>query len=254
MIQTQITKKQKEILSLLYTFRFLNRKHIQTIFNHKTYTRINRWLKDLTEKNYTGRIFKRSWTENSVPSRYYLDKAGIRYLRSLPDIHKPDLIKLYKDKKRSPEFIDRCLFIADMYLQFLKLPRDNNTTHEFFTQSDFAPNTLMRDLKPDFVIRTAKRNKESYLVYQLILEGMPRFTAFKRMEYIVQFFTEEEGMGIPASLYFIIQPQRHYKYLTRQLNRLLQDESITTPVYLATYRQAAESGVHKSTFTKFPSL
>ena len=60
MLLPTITNKQKEILLLLYRFRFLNRIQIQTLLNNKDYKNINLWLKDLTTKNYTGKIFERT--------------------------------------------------------------------------------------------------------------------------------------------------------------------------------------------------
>ena len=134
MQHTHITNKQKEILLLLYRFRFLNRLHIQTLLNHKTPITINNWLKDLTEKEYITRIFKRSWTENSVPAKYYIAKHGIRFLKMQPDCKPEYLKKLYREKDRSQQFIDRCLFIADIYLRYLADNSSNTSAQSFYTQ------------------------------------------------------------------------------------------------------------------------
>lgn len=45
-----ISPKQKEILKLIYKFRFLDRIQIQILMKHKDYKRINVWLKDLAKK------------------------------------------------------------------------------------------------------------------------------------------------------------------------------------------------------------
>jgi hypothetical protein len=50
---TTITKKQKILLTIVFTFRFINSKQIQQLLNHKDHRRINSWLKDLTEKGYS---------------------------------------------------------------------------------------------------------------------------------------------------------------------------------------------------------
>ncbi|MDA1317406.1 MAG: hypothetical protein O3B87_05310 [bacterium] len=60
MLLPTITNKQKEILHYLYRFRFLNRIQIQSLLNHKDPKNTNVWLKDLTTKNYTGKIFERT--------------------------------------------------------------------------------------------------------------------------------------------------------------------------------------------------
>ncbi len=45
-----VTKKQEEILQLLYIFRFLNSRQVQEFLGHKDHRRINSWLKDLVKK------------------------------------------------------------------------------------------------------------------------------------------------------------------------------------------------------------
>lgn len=249
MLQTHITNKQKEILLLLYRFRFLNRLQLQQLLNHTTYKRINLWLKDLTEKEYTTRIFKRSWTENSVPAKYYIAKHGIRFLKTQPDTKQEYLKKLYREKDRSQLFIDRCLFIADIYLRYLKDSLHDSPAQSFYTQSDYTPTSIIRDIHPDFVILTGKEDTQHFALYQLFPEGVPRYAVRKRIEQYMTFLTEGEGSDLPSSLYFIIQPEALYKYITRHIQKLLEDESINIPIYLATYDQVAQHGIVTSTFT-----
>ena len=54
-----ITKKQIEILLLLYIFRFLHTYQIQKLLNHKKPNQIKVWLKNLTEKEYLNRDYNR---------------------------------------------------------------------------------------------------------------------------------------------------------------------------------------------------
>ena len=49
----QITRRQEEILTLIYRFRFINRIQLQRYFNHKDARRINTWLRDLVKKSIT---------------------------------------------------------------------------------------------------------------------------------------------------------------------------------------------------------
>ncbi len=223
MLQTHISKKQQEIIRLLYRFRFLNRYHIQTLLHHKTPITINNWLKDLTEKQYIGRIFKRSWTENTIPARYYLSKQGIKYLRTLPEIHKPDIRRLYKDRTRSLAFIEYCLFIADRYIQFLLKTSNTASEYQFYTQSDFSPNSLMRDLKPDYVIVDLKQN--SYTLHELIDESTPRYAIRKRISAYLEFF-DDEGSNLNAGV-VIICLEKPFDYVSRYIKKLKEtDESL----------------------------
>jgi len=72
MDKNNLTKKQLEILTLLYRFRFLNRSQIQQLLNHKKISRINLWLKDLYYKKIIGRNYSNRLGDNIKPAIYYL--------------------------------------------------------------------------------------------------------------------------------------------------------------------------------------
>ena len=64
-----VTKKQKEIVELVYKHRFINRIQIQTLLGHKDYKTINLWLKDLKEKQYVEWIYSTHFAEKTKPVR-----------------------------------------------------------------------------------------------------------------------------------------------------------------------------------------
>src|SRR6266700_2748019 len=129
-LHTQITAKQFFIICHLYRFRYLNRKHIQTLMKHKDYKRINVWLKDLVEKGYIERIYSTSMPENTKPAVYYIGKYGRRVLVATEIfamvgfeevgseycIEAEYVRKLYRDGEKKESFRHDCLAIADCYL------------------------------------------------------------------------------------------------------------------------------------------
>lgn len=243
MIHTNITNKQKEILLHLYRFRFLNRLQLQQLLNHTTYKRINLWLKDLTEKEYTTRIFKRSWTENSTPAKYYIALNGIRFLKTQPNCKKEYLEKLYREKDRSEKFIDKSLFIANVYLKFIGDFKNDISNYKFSTQSDLTPKSIVSDIMPDFLIIRSNNTTKHFNLFQLFPEGTPRFAVRKRIEKYMTFLTEEDGTQLSANLHLIAQTDALHKYLTRHVERILQDESISVPIRVSTYDQIARHGI-----------
>lgn len=115
----KLTKKQQEILQLLYRYRFLNRIQIQQFMGHADKRRIITWLKDLRDKNYVVWIYSTDFTEKSKPAIYYLGLNGIRYLRTLVwdndsgSVYQPaELHKRYREKDRTHSFIERSTLIA----------------------------------------------------------------------------------------------------------------------------------------------
>jgi hypothetical protein len=131
----KITPKQLEIILLLYKFRFLNTNQVQTLLQHKDNRRIKSWLKDLNDKKIIFRIYSKKIGENTKPAIYCLDSASKKIVQDHKEINKIFLNRVYKEKTRSKEFIDHSLFIASIYLNFLKLAETNNSKFEFLTKS-----------------------------------------------------------------------------------------------------------------------
>jgi hypothetical protein len=73
----KITKKQQEILRLLYTYRYLNRIQIQALLHHKNRRRINEWLSDLQDKHYVEWIYSTDFEQKTKPAMYYLGSNAI---------------------------------------------------------------------------------------------------------------------------------------------------------------------------------
>lgn len=130
-----ITKKQEEIIKLIFQFRFVNRRQLQRFLNHKDAKRINTWLKDLVDKQYLGRIYSHRLLENTKPAIYYLNNNGIIWVRYKENIvfgvseYGLDikyLKKFYEDKNASQTFINHCIAIFEFYLQFKEHEREVN--------------------------------------------------------------------------------------------------------------------------------
>ena len=113
-----------------------------------------------------------------------------------PDCKPEYLKKLYREKDRSQQFIDRCLFIADIYLRYLADNSSNTSAQSFYTQQDFTPASIIRDIHPDFVILRGKEDTQHFALYQLFPEGTPRYAVRKRIEQYITFLTEGEGIDL----------------------------------------------------------
>ena len=73
----KITRKQREILDLIYSHRFLTRIQIQAFLKHKDKKTINLWLKDLRSKNYINWIYdKDNFVEKTKPATENMNAAN----------------------------------------------------------------------------------------------------------------------------------------------------------------------------------
>lgn len=167
----KLTKKQQEILRLLYSFRFLNRIQIQAFLGHKDPKTINLWLRDLRAKGYVEWIYSTHFAEKTKPAVYYLGLNGVRYLRTLTRKSKDDdgqivespayppeeLRKRYKEPTRSQTYIDRCALIADCALALEREDAKNKAASE-----DSASNTKSRTTRHYYQTEAAYLLPRSY--------------------------------------------------------------------------------------------
>ena len=202
-----ITMKQREIIDLLYTHRFLTRIQIQALLKHKDKKTINLWLKDLRSKDYVQWIYNKDhFAEKTKPAIYYLGINGVRHLRNM-DFHSDEgLRKRYRDHDRSQTFIDRCLSIADCCIT-LEQARDEESHHPtnyfYETEADYLSDSYYHFLSDSEYIRPQlcfskwiyEGFGDPYPIENNLLEifdaTLPRYRLRNRLKKYVEYFDEE---------------------------------------------------------------
>jgi len=248
MVLPPITKQQQTILLLLYRFRFLNRIHIQTLLHHKTFNRINVWLKDLTGKNYIAKIADIESKINIIPSKYYLSVNGIRHLKTQPTSEIKYLSKLYRESKRSEAFINQCLFIADIYIY---LSKKYTSDFSFYTQSDYSLHGLIKELFPLFVFR--KRGNEPYFLVEIFREKPPKKAYIPRLEKYIQFATKGQWtmQELQPKILLICPDSKLRKAIYRETKNLLIDENTDNlEVFITTKDQIENKSIESEIWEK----
>jgi hypothetical protein len=221
----KLTKKQQEILKLLYRFRFLNRIQIQALMGHKDPKTINLWLRDLRAKGYVEWIYSTHFAEQTKPAIYYLSLNGVRYLRTLTrtskgedgetiviPIYPPEeLRKRYKEPTRSQTFIDRCILVAEYCIALEWVDAENEAEGKklrfyYQTEADYLLNhsyyhfILESELiQPSLVFckdRLDDEGKEETTLKSYLLEifdpTLPRYRIKKRLSDYVKYLDEED--------------------------------------------------------------
>lgn len=249
MLLPTITKKQQDILLLLYRFRFLNRTQIQTILNHKTFNRINQWLKDLIDKNYTGKILDQSVKITTIPATYYLSRNGIKYLKTIPTCKKEYIQRIYADKSRSKDFITRSLLIADIYIS-LSQKYANIPSFTFYTQSDFSVDGIVKEIFPYFIYR--KMEHKPYYICEIFRESIPRFAIRSRITQYLHFFRKEDWIKNEQkpNVLFICASEEMEQYIFKKTLKFMSDEDLDLPVYLSTEDQIRKHGIDADIWRK----
>ena len=268
-----ITKKQEEILILIYRFRFINRHQLQQYFKHKDARRINTWLRDLVTKNYLGRIYSHKLLENTKPAIYYLMNNGIIWIRYNARVYSADdeqldikyLKKFYQDRKASQIFINHSIDIFNLYLQLKaaevkdKLEYETETKTERWisqqieTKEDFDE---VKEYIPDlFVYKSINPlndniDSSTYFI-ELFDPHMPRYAIKYRVSRYIKLKESEDwddyaGLdGKFPQVLLIFPHQQKINLVSRDIREMLErsyaSEGLT--ILVTTYKKAMTLGI-----------
>lgn len=261
-----ITKKQQEILKLLYRHRFLNRVQIQAFLHHKDKGLSSKWLKDLKEKQYIAWIYNADdFAEKTKPAIYYLDLNGIRLLRTFNDYPDEELRKRYTESSRKQSFIDRCLLLADGCIAMDARTADasNGVAYEYSLGADYldpdneyhflAENEFIH---PQLCYLKTEEDEDDIVEMHYLMEildvATPRYMVRKKLKDYVAFLDSgdwEEGTGgaeLPIvhiacpNLAELIYAKR---YIRKQLSDIEQGENEEFCVRFATVERIKAQGI-----------
>ncbi len=254
----KITPQQQAIIRLLYTYRFLDRTHIQALMHHKDKRRIMAWLKDMRDKQYVTWIYdKDNFAEKTKPAVYYLNLNGIRLLRTTGDYPPAELRKRYKESSRQPDFIARSLLLADsvINLQARNAEKESkDITYTSVTQADYTDPEhdyhFLSELGPHLYFRKQTNKTTTNYLLELFDATTPRYMVKKRLKDYVAYLDDgdwesETGDDAPPIILLAFPTTAELIYAKRRIRRLLEDVSDeeTIHIRLATIEQLKQSGV-----------
>lgn len=222
--------QQDQILKHLYTFRFLNRNHIQQLLNHKQFNRIIIWLNELTESQFIRRYHNPKTV--TVPALYSLGLKGRKYLKdnaNFKQIKLTTLDRVWREHTLSTQFREHCLFIADCYLSLSKLVKTTGAKLHFYTKTDLQGLKYLILPHPDayFSIEEPNGNKKSYFLD--VFDELPaRMVIRKRIRQYFQYFEnaywQDHNKSPFPSILFICPDNRSYNYLKLHIQSQLEQE------------------------------
>jgi len=221
-----LTNREKEIVELVYKFRFINRHQIQKLLNHKDARRINAWLKILTEANFLGRIYSHKLLENTKPAIYYLSGVGIRYIKEVNKLELKDVKKFYQDKYASRKFVDHCINISEFYTNMIAYERLTDNKYFFFTKTQSCTNELLSKLKPDlYMTKTKDKNITRYFL-DILDPHVPRYALRYRIKQYIEFYDDwQEEEKFPYVL-IVLPDQKKLKHLMKYASKQDFDEGL----------------------------
>jgi len=227
MEKNKLTKKQLEIITLLYRFRFLNRSQIQKLLNHKKISQINIWLKDLYDEKIIGRNYSKKFGDNIKPAVYYLKSKSKNYLIDQLEKDTKMLDRIYGERKRLPKFINHCLLSADFYLNLKKYSEAEKIF--FYTKIDLLNHEYLPLNHPDAYVATKKGKKIKRYFLEIIDEGTPRFVIRAKIKQYLEYYdanTWQEVTSHPFPKILILCPNDLIKkYLQSFIPRTMVEKN-----------------------------
>lgn len=213
-----IRGKQKEIIPLVFRFRYINRIQFQKLTNTPHRQNIALRLKDLVDKNYLKSLYEESQKTKFIPGAYCLGNMGIQYLRSLGYSDK-DLKKYYDDDTKSPSFQNKCLFIVDTYLALLNDSKNSRSKFIFYAPADLIG--VMKELNPDFGYAYESKTKVVSYTCQIFETLMSREVIKNKVRKYFTFFAQEEE---ESHIIFICPTDHIYKIVKNRTRKYLEEE------------------------------
>lgn len=226
-----ITNKQQQIIRLLYRYRFLDRKQIQTLLQHKDKRRIITWLKDLREKQYVQWIYDGDdFAAKTKPAIYYIGLAGIRYLRTTGGYPTLELRKRYKEPSRTQSYIGRCLLIADCCIALDEKTKTNKKLrYTYATEADYSDldspyNSLLGELKPHLYFVKDDGNSSTTYIMELFDALLPRYQVRKRLGGYLEHLRDKQSDDSDSIALLAFSSTADLLYAKRRLRLLLEDD------------------------------
>ena len=226
-----ITNKQQQIIRLLYRHRFLDRKQIQTLLQHKDKRRIITWLKDLREKQFVQWIYDGDdFAAKTKPAIYYIGLAGIRYLKTTEDYSTLELRKRYKEPGRTQSYISRCLLIADCCIALDdKAKTSESLRYTYLTEADYSDldspyNSLLGELKPHLYFAKDDGNSHTTYVMELFDALLPRYQVRKRLGEYLEYLKDKKADAANSIALLAFSSTADLLYGKRRLRWLLEDD------------------------------
>jgi len=250
-----LTKKQLEILTLLYRFRFLNRLQIQKLLNHQYLNRITIWLNQLTATNHIRRNYNTKTV--TIPAIYSLGLNGRKYLLKQSDlkkINKTILDRVWREKKLSDQFKKHCLLVADIYLSLITLIEKSGSILNFRTKTELSNIKDLISPNPDayFSLTKTNGNKKRYFL-DIFNDWPPRMYLRKRVNQYLEFYQTniwQDQQTDPFPQIILVCPEdRAKKYLCRYIKKKLEYE-LEPQFYLSTSNQIKTKGLVREVLEK----
>lgn len=250
-----ITDNQQQILTLLYTYRFLTRPQLHRFIGHSDIRSLHRWLFDLQRKKYIERQFDTDLVGRTRPATYYLGRNGIRWLRMQGKYPESELIKRYREPTRTQAYIETNRLVAQLGATMAEVEAAAGNERYFWAPpTDYntwgsAYESLI-GLKPSLVfIRhtfSDSGHREAPYLLEIVRRSASPLYIRQRLTAYLRYLSADDWDGsfqVSPTVLFVCPDRLSLKAAKRQTRRLLGDETHAIPIRFTTIDTLAGAGI-----------
>ncbi|NTU46323.1 hypothetical protein HGA88_01735 [Candidatus Roizmanbacteria bacterium] len=245
--------RQNELFTLLYRFRFLQRRHFQLLLNHKHVSRIYNWLNQLTQEHYLKKFFNAHTI--TVSASYSLNTKGRKYIkdhlddREFMSVKEPVLDRVWREYKYSEQFRNHCLFIADIYVSLYELVQKTKAVLNFRTKVELLSIKNFIFPAPDaFFSLEEQDGSKKYFFLEVFDPSTPETRVTRRIkqyfEYCDRRYWQDRSEGSFPRVVIVLPDVRAKRFTYKQIQRKIagREEPI---FYLSTWEETRTKGMVK---------
>lgn len=248
-----LTKKELEILILLYRFRFLNRVQTQVLLGHKHHNQVQLWLNSLVSKGCIAREYDRRFAGGSAV--YSLALRGRKQIVDRPDVEAKLLNnRVWREKERTEEFRDHCHTVNNIYISLIEFAKKYSSKLHFYTKTDLYGMTFMIRPNPDayFALEPTEGDTKRYFLE--VFEDAPSAKLRKRVQRYLEYYDDEywneKYPDKPFPEVIFVCPNKRmkghlYMYIKNKI-----DEYPDLYIYLTTKELVAKKGLVREVLEK----
>ncbi len=212
----KLNNYQKEIISVLYKFRYINSDLLTTYLSSSSRRIINSRLKILLDHDYIGRLYDSSYKLKGKPAIYYLRPKSIAYLKTIDNINHKVLLASYKDKSAKESTINHYQDVLTIYLKLTNL----------YPKFKIYPKSSIRDLMDNSPDMMLTKNKTTTYLLDYYQEQITYRNLIVKIRRYIDYTDNLDQEAIRPTILIVCQSSSLQKKVTRLIKRELNNSYV----------------------------
>ena len=214
----ELNNYQKEIISVLYKFRYINSDLLTTYLSSSNRRIINSRLKILLDHDFIGRLYDSSYKLSGKSAVYYLRPKSIAYLKTIDNFNHKVLLACYKDKSAKESIINHYQDVLTIYLKLA------NLYPKFKIYSKSSIRDLMNNA-PDMMLT---KNKTTTYLLDYYQDDITYRNLIVKIRRFIDYVDDLDQENLNPIILIVCQSSS----LQRKVTRLIKRELNNSYVYL----------------------